>query len=101
MAMINFSSTASIAPGKTIEARAAANQLAKYIKDRHGTTVEVLVPIGGNPDRVALHGRHESLAQWEAISSKLNADSEFQGMIAKNSSYFLPGTIHQEFWRTI
>jgi len=60
--MITFVRSALIAPGKTGDAIAFANQVAKHIKDKHGTALEMLMPIGGNPNRIAWHARYESLA---------------------------------------
>lgn len=99
--MINFTRTALIAPGKTGDAIGFANQIAKYIKDKYGTTIELLIPIGGNPNRIAWSARYQSLSEWEVLSAKLITDTEYMGMIVKNSSTFLPGSLHDEFWRTL
>jgi L-ascorbate metabolism protein UlaG (beta-lactamase superfamily) len=99
--MIAFIRSASIAPGKTGEAIAFANQIAKLIKEKYGTTLELLVPIGGNPNRIAWHARYESLAQWETLAAKLIADTDYMGVIAKNSATFLPGSVHDEIWRVL
>jgi hypothetical protein len=40
-------------PGKTGEAVAFGHQVAKYFKDKYATPLEVLLPIGGNPARIA------------------------------------------------
>jgi hypothetical protein len=99
--MIAITRTASIAPGKTGDAIALAHQVAKYIKDKHGTTLEVLMPIGGNPARITWHARYESLAQWETLTAKLLADKEYMELLAKNKDTFLPGSVRDEIWRTI
>lgn len=99
--MITFTRTASIAPGKTREAIAFANQIAKLVKDKYGTTLELLVPVGGNPNRIAWHARYESLAQWEGLAAKLIADSDYMAVIAQNSATFLPGSICDEIWRLL
>jgi hypothetical protein len=44
--MIVITRTASIAPGKTGEAVLFGHQIAKYIKEAHGVSLEVLMPIG-------------------------------------------------------
>jgi L-ascorbate metabolism protein UlaG (beta-lactamase superfamily) len=99
--VITFIRSASIAPGKTGDEIAFANQIGKHIKENYGTTVELLVPVGGNPNRIAWHAHYESLAQLEALAAKLLADTEYMGIIAKNSATFLPGSVHDEIWRTI
>jgi hypothetical protein len=99
--MIAVTRTASIALGKTGNAVAFGHQVAKYIKDRHGVTLEVLMPIGGNPARIAWHMRYQSLAEWEALTAKLLADKEYMELVSKHSDAFLPGSIRDSFWRTI
>ena len=99
--MITFIRSASIAPGKTGDAIAFANQIGKHIKENYGVTLELLMPLGGNPNRIAWHARYETLAQVEALGAKLLADAEYMGTIAKNSATFLPGSVHDEIWRTI
>jgi hypothetical protein len=99
--MITFIRSASIAPGKTGDAIALANQIGKHITENYGITIELLMPVGGNPNRIAWHARYETLAQVEALGAKLLADTEYMGIIAKNSATFLPGSVHDEIWRTI
>lgn len=99
--MIAITRTASIAPGKTSYAMAYGHQIAKYIKEKHGTTFEVLMPIGGNPARIAWHARFENLAQWETLTAKMLADKECMEIISKHADAFLPGSVHDSIWRTI
>jgi len=72
--MIFFSRTASIAPGKASDAIAFGHLIAKYIKETYGTHLEVLVPIGGDPNRISWHARYESVAEWDAVTTKLLTD---------------------------
>ena len=51
--MIAFVRVMNIKPGKTGAAMAFARQMAAYLKASHDIDVEVLRPIGGNPQRVA------------------------------------------------
>ncbi len=99
--MITVTRIASIAPGKTGDALAFAQHIAKYIKQNHGTTLEVLMPIGGNPSRIAWLARYDSLAQWEGLTGALMADQGYLETLAKNSATFLPGSVHDEIWRSI
>ena len=99
--MIAFTRTASIAPGKTSAALAFGHQVATYLKEKHGTTLEVLMPVGGNPARIAWHSRYESLAQWEALTAKLLADKEYLSLLSKHSDAFLPGSLRDNVWRTV
>ncbi len=51
--MITHLRSAAIAPGKTGEAIAYAQSIAKLVKEKYRTAVEILMPIGGNPARIA------------------------------------------------
>jgi hypothetical protein len=99
--MVTIMRTLGIAPGKTGEAIAFANQIVKDIKEKYGATAELLMPIGGNPARIAFRINYENMAQWEALTAKFMADADLQGTIAKNSGNFLPGSANDEIWRTI
>ena len=99
--MIAFARTASIAPGKTSRAVAFGHEVANYIKDKYGTTLEVLMPIGGNPARIAWHTRYENLAQWETLNAKLLGDKKYMDLVSKHADTFLPGSVHDHFWRTV
>jgi hypothetical protein len=99
--MIAFTRSASIGPGKTANAIRFGHDVAKLIKDRHGITLELLMPIGGNPGRIAWHTRYENLAQWESLIGKLMADKDYMDLVAKSSDAFLAGSVHDDIWRTL
>jgi hypothetical protein len=99
--MIAIIRSASIAPGKMGNATAFGHQIAKSIKTKHGTTLEVLMPIGGNPGRIAWLARYDSVARWEALTGKLIADKEYMNLILKQAETFLPGSVHDDIWRAI
>ena len=99
--MITVTRTASIAPGKTGNAMAFGHQVANYIKEKHGTTLEVMMPVGGNPARIAWYMRYASLAEWETWTGKLLADKAYMELVSKHSDTFLPGSVHDSIWRTI
>ena len=51
--MIAFVRVASVKPGKQVAAMAFAKDIAGFLKSSHHLDVEVLRPIGGNPQRIA------------------------------------------------
>jgi hypothetical protein len=99
--MIFFSRTASIAPGKASDAIAFGHLIAKYIKETYGTTLEVFVPIGGDPNRIAWHARYDSVAEWDAVTSKLLTDKLYVELVSKQNNTFLPGSVHDALWRSL
>ena len=99
--MITITRIVLIAPGKSANAVAFALKIAKFLKDKYGSTVEARMPIGGNPLRVAWCGQYESLAQWEALTGKMLSDKEYIDLVASQGDTFLPGTVHDDIWRSI
>jgi hypothetical protein len=99
--MIILTRSASIAPGKAREAISYAKQIAHYLKEEHATTAQILMPVGGNPYRIAWQIHLAGLAELDSLSAKLNADTEYLEMIAKNSAWVIPGSIHDDMWRTV
>ena len=90
-----------IAPGKTGDAIAFAHQITKLVKEKYGVAIEVLLPVGGNPARIAFKSNYEGLGEWETLSAKLLADAEYMGAIASNSATFLPVSVNDDIWRSL
>jgi hypothetical protein len=101
MTMITFIRSAVVAPGKVNEALAFAHQVAKLITEKHGVAIELNVPVGGNPSRIAWLAHYENLAQYETVSAKLLTDKDYLGAIATTGGVFVPGSLHDEIWRKI
>jgi hypothetical protein len=99
--MITFIRSAVIAPGKTSEALAFAHQITKLIADKFGITIDLVIPVGGNPSRIGWLAHYESLAQWESLSAKLLADKDYLAAIATTGGILVPGSLHDEIWRKI
>jgi hypothetical protein len=99
--MVHIVRSAAIAPGKLGDAIAFAQNISRYIEDKYGIALEELMPIGGNPSRIAWHATYESLAQWEDLTTRWLRDTAYMEMLAKNSATFLPGSVHDDIWRTL
>jgi hypothetical protein len=99
--MVTVTRTTAIAPGKLGDATAYANQIAEFVKEKYSQTVEVLMPFAGNPYRIAWGLNFESVAQREAFTAKLLANPDCLAMSASGHANFLPGSVHDEIWRTI
>ena len=99
--MIRFVRTASIASGKFGDAIAFAKQISEFLKRQHGLNLEVMIPVGGNPQRIAWRAEYEGLAALDAMQTKILADREYLELVAKGSSNFIAGSFNDEIWRTI
>lgn len=45
--------------------------------------------------------RLDSLAQWQDLTDRSVRDATYMEMVAKNSTTFLPGSLHDDIWRTL
>ena len=99
--MIAFYRNAAIASGKVGSAIAFAQQIAAYVKDKHGVDLSIAMPVAGNPNRIGWAARYENLAALEAKTTAITSDPHYKEMAAKGSDNFIAGTIHDEIWRTM
>lgn len=99
--MITMYRSASIASGKVASSLAFAKSISAYIKDVARVDVQVMMPIGGNPNRVGWVASYESLAAYESMMAKLMADPKYMELVSKGADNFIPGTVHDELWRTV
>jgi hypothetical protein len=98
--MITFVRTATIAPGKLAEAMGFAHEIAKLVEKITGLKVGVAVPVGGNPFRIAWVAAEPDLAAVESNTGKLLGNPEYMKLVESGASLFLPGSIHDELWRS-
>jgi hypothetical protein len=99
--MITFVRTASIAPGKFVEATTYAHEVAKLVEKITDLKVGVSMPVGGNPFRIAWVVALPDLAAVEANMGKLLSNPEYVKLTESSASYFLPGSVHDEMWRSM
>lgn len=99
--MIAFYRNAAIAPGKVSSAVAFAQQIAAYVKDKHGVDLSLAMPVAGNPSRIGWAARYENLAAFEAKMTAITSDPHYKELAAKGSDNFIAGTVHDEIWRTL
>lgn len=99
--MIRFVRTASIAPGKVSDAFAFAKQVSEYVGKQYGLKVEVMVPVAGNPFRIAWRAEYSNLGAMDEVQGKLMADAKYQEIVAKGGPHFIPGSVNDAIWRTV
>lgn len=99
--MITFVRTVSIAPGKFAEIMAFSRQVVKHVKEKVGVEITLTMPIGGNPNRIAYVSTYPTLAEFEALSTKMMADADYQKLVAANAANVIAGSVHDELWRSV
>ena len=99
--MIAFVRTVGIAPGKTAVAIRFAHEIAAYSKSAFDVQLEVLSPIGGNPQRIAWSARYKDLAAMEAMRGKMLKDKQYLELTGKATENFVGGSMHDAIWQTL
>jgi len=98
--MISFVRTGSIAPGKGAQAIAFAQKIVAYWKSNYDQDIELLRPIGGNPNRIAFTSSYKDLAEFERVLNKSSADPKYMELLASGAECWIAGSINDEMWRT-
>jgi len=98
--MIRFVRTASIAPGKLGSALVFAKQISGYLEKQYALKLEVMLPVGGNPHRVAWRSEYANLAAMEEAQAKFMADPKYLELLATGADNFIAGSLNDSIWRT-
>ena len=85
-------------PGRTAAARAWAQEITAYLKDAHHLDLEVVLPLGGNPQRVAWCGRYKDFAAYESAMRKMLGDKRFSELNEKTAQLWVPGSMQDHVW---
>ena len=99
--MIRFVRTASIVPGKFEDAVAYAKEISEYAAKQYGLKLEVMMPVGGNPHRIAWKADYANLGAMEEMMSKILADPKYWDIVSRGSLNFIAGSLNDAIWRTV
>ena len=99
--MIRFVRASSIVPGKLVDALAFAKEVSAYVEKNHNQKLEVMMPVGGNPHRIAWRSEYANLGALEEFQSKTMKDPKFLELLSKAGPIFIPGSVNDSIWRTI
>jgi hypothetical protein len=99
--MIRFVRTASVAPGKLGNALEFAKKISAFLAKEHGVHLEVMVPIGGNPHRIAWRTEYPDLATMEKFNAKSMADPKYLKLLSEGGENFIAGSVNDAIWRTM
>ena len=99
--MIVFTRTVSIAPGRNASAMAFAREVTAYLKGASGMELEILVPIGGNPNRITWTSRYADLAAYDNATSAMMTDPKYLQLVLSGSENFLAGSVFDSLWRQV
>ena len=99
--MILFTRTSDIASGQLAPAIGFAKKVSAYIATEYGKTVEVSMPVAGNPFRIHWTASFDTLEQFDALTSRLMQDPKYVDMVVNGSACFIAGSAHDTLTKTI
>ncbi len=97
--MITFHRIACVQAGKMGAAMAFAHEIVAYLKDVQQLQVEIAIPVGGNPNRIAWSSRYADLAALEVATEKMLKDTKYQQLVAKSADCLISGATRDSIWR--
>lgn len=98
--MIAFVRVACVKPGKQGAAMTFAKEVSAFLKGSYHLDLEVLRPVGGNPQRIAWSTRYADMASMEATTSKMLADPKYWELVNGGADCFIAGSMHDSIWQT-
>lgn len=99
--MIHLMRTVSVMPGKLGNALAFSKQVTEHIATTHNVGLTMLVPVGGNPFRIAWTSTYPDLGALGDFQAKLLGDRKYAEIISGAADSFIPGATTDEIWRTL
>jgi hypothetical protein len=99
--MIRFVRTAGIAPGRQGDSVIFAKQIVDYIGKNFGVKFEVMLPIGGNPNRIAWRTEYTNLSAFEDLVTRSTADPKYMELVKSGAANFIAGSVQDSIWRTL
>jgi len=99
--MIMFFRVVGVKPGKTGATLAFAKEMAAYLKKAHKIEMEVLVPVGGRVQRVGWAGQYADLGAMDAAMTAMTSDPKYWELANAAADNFIPGSFHDEIWKTV
>ncbi|GJM39925.1 MAG: hypothetical protein DHS20C20_02070 [Ardenticatenaceae bacterium] len=102
--MITFKRSATIAQGVSGSAALElAVKIATYLRDEYGTNHQVHLNVGGQQNQIHWTFNTESLAEFEALSTKVVADPDYQALLAEAADppMFRNDTVVDTLYRSV
>ena len=99
--MIAFVRVASVKPGKQGAAVTFAKEISAFLKASYHLDMEILRPVGGNPQRIAWSARYADMAAMETTTTKMLADPKYWELVNGAAECFIGGATHDAIWQTI
>ena len=99
--MYTWFRTYSAKTGKMQELLAISQEAVKHLKKKHGIEVDMYTQLGGDPMKIGLVGRYETLGKLGDLEASIGTDNEWAAIVNRASSLVVEGTVADQFWKKL
>lgn len=87
--------------GKMAELLALSQEAVDHLKKRHGVEVDMYTQLGGDPMKIGLVGRYETLNDLGALEAAAAADEEWAAIVNRAEALAVEGSVVDQFWKKL
>ena len=85
--------------GKMAEAVALTTEAAAHAKKKHKLEIEIYTQVGGDPMKIGIAGRYESLGDLGKMEEAIAADEQWTAIVNRAAPLLEEGTVEDNFWK--
>jgi hypothetical protein len=87
--------------GKMAEAVALTTEAAAHAKKQHSLEIEIYTQVGGDPMKIGIAGRYDSLADLGKMEEAIAADEQWAAIVNRAAPLLEEGTVEDNFWKKL
>jgi hypothetical protein len=87
--------------GKMHDLLAITHEAVEHLEKNHGLEVEIYTQLGGDPMKIGLVGRYQTLGDLGDREAAIAADKEWAAIVDRASSLVVEGSVVDQFWKKL
>ena len=78
-----------------------SREAADHLKAKHGLDVEIYTQVGGDPMKIGLLGRYDTLGALGDLEGAVAADEEWAAILERGSRLAVEGSVVDQLWKKL
>lgn len=87
--------------GKMAEALAVTAEAVAHAKNKHGLEIETYTQLGGDPMKIGIAGRYDSLGDLGKLEEAIGADEKWAAIVNRAAGLVEEGTVVDQYWKKL
>jgi hypothetical protein len=87
--------------GKLGEALALTAEAVKHIKTKYGVDIETYTQVGGDPMKIGIVGRYETLGDLGKLEQAAALDQQWASIVSRAADLVEAGTVADQIWKKL